>query len=130
MRSDPLHMPTRGIRLIKWAVCIALFLLAVNYYFAANARAHAGEATGGWEIEVSDADRGAYTARYALINRRDILLRLYRTGDPTLLAERTYGEHGVALTWTKDMLIYDTSIDNGAIALPPTRMDRLLAMLP
>jgi hypothetical protein len=114
----------------KRMLCIALFLLGINYYFAAHARAHAGETTGGWEVEISDTHDGAYTARYALINRRDILLRLYRTGDPTVLAERTYDEHGVALTWTKDMLIYDSSVDDGVIDLPPTRMDRLLAMLP
>ena len=56
-------------------------------------------------------------------------LRLYRTSDMKLLAERTYFAAGkVALYWTPDFLIDDSSQNDGMIALPPTRLDRLTVL--
>lgn len=120
----------RGIGFVRWVLCITLVLFGVNYCVAANDRARASANTGDWETSISDTHGGAYTAKYIVMHRDKILLRLYRTGDPALLAERTYQEHGVAFVWTEHALIYDTSEDDGGIRLPPTRMDRLLAKLP
>ncbi len=88
------------------------------------------QSQGDWQVEVSDTNNGAYSAKYTVVSRDDIVLRLYRTGDATLLAERTFREHGVEIHWTDDELICDTSADDGAIHLPPTPLDRLLARLP
>lgn len=62
-----------------------------------------------------------------------MVLRLYRTGDSTLLAERMFTEHGVELSWAEDELIYDTADESflgSGIQLPPTRLDNFLAKLP
>ena len=120
-------------RFLKWMLYIAIVIFGIKYCSDARARAHAGEYPHRWRIDVSNYPNGDYTAKSTFIGRNTILLRLYRTGDTTLLAERTFTEHGVALRWTKDMLIYDTSEDfylGGGIELPPTQIDRLLAKLP
>jgi len=56
-------------------------------------------------------------------------LRLYRTSDMELLAERTYFCAGkTELYSTPDFLIDDSSQNDGAITLPPTRLDRLMVL--
>ena len=133
MRLDAYPLLRRAIHFLKWTICIAVVVFGVKYCFESKARVHAGEPPHRWSIQVPDILNGAYTAKYTFINRDTILLRLYRTGDPTLLAERTYTEHGVDLHWSDHELIYDTSEDfylGGSIQLPPTRVDRLLAKLP
>jgi hypothetical protein len=123
----------RGARVLRWALCIAVVLVGVRYCFEARGRSRADEYPDQWRTEISDVQGGAYTARSTVVHHGTILLRLYRTGDSTLLAERTYREHGVELLWTNDELIYDTADDSflgGGIQLPPTRLDKLLAKLP
>lgn len=118
---------------LQSALWVAVVLFGLKYCFEANARAHAGESPHRWWVEVSRVHNGAYTVKSTFIRRDTVLLRLYRTGDSTLLAERTYTEHGSQLRWVDHELIYDTSDDSyldGGIQLPPTRIDRLLAMLP
>ncbi|RQO37504.1 hypothetical protein DBV14_32170 [Variovorax sp. KBW07] len=119
---------------MRLALCVAVVLLGVKYCFEAKARFRADGHPEAWWSEVSPDRDETYTARLAFIGRTTILLRLYRTGDPTLLAERSYTEAGVALRWTDDgWLIYDTSdtsYEEGSIRLPPTRLDNLLAKLP
>lgn len=130
MRLDVRAVLRRGGRVLRWTLCAAFILFAVKYCFEVKARVRADSRPDEWWSEVSPIQGGAYTARLVFTSRDTILLRLYRTGDPILLAERAYTEHGVALLWTDDWLIYDTSLDDGAIQLPPTRLDKLLAKLP
>lgn len=88
-----------------------------------------------WIEEVSDADGGLYTAKYAYLGRGWILLRIYKTGRPKLLAERTYQYLDRAkLLWLKNVIIYDAAEDelihDGGVNLPPTCLDYALANLP
>ncbi len=109
-------------------VFVALLCWAGSYYQDARIRAHATQ----FDIERSRNDGGRYTAQYAYLGRNRILLRLYRTSDMRLLAERTYEyPDAVRLVWTKESLIFDTAVDSdGEIKLPPTHFDRFTAMLP
>lgn len=88
-----------------------------------------------WIEEVSDADGGLYTAKYAYLGRGWILLRIYKTGQPELLAERTYQYLDRAkLLWLENIIIYNTAEDeliyDGGVNLPPSRLDFVLAKLP
>lgn len=123
----------RGARVLRWTLCIAVVLFGIKYCFDARARHRADGYPEEWRTERSDIPGAAYTARSTVVRHGTILLRLYRTGEPTLLAERMFAEHGVELIWTDDMLIYDTADESflgGGIQLPPTRLDKLLAQLP
>lgn len=103
--------------------------VSLSYYEGVKARASASA----FQTVQSDKDGGIYTARYAYISRDRIFLRVYRTSDMALLAERTYEYPDAAkLIWTKDSLIYDTAGegDDGKVHLPPTVVDRLLAKVP
>jgi hypothetical protein len=118
-----------GMKTLGFAlVFVALLCGAGSYYQDARVRAHATQ----FDTERSRSDGGRYTAQYAYLGRDRILLRLYRTSDMRLLAERTYEyPDAVRLVWTKEFLIFDTAVDSdGEIKLPPTHFDRLKAMLP
>jgi len=126
-------MLRRSVCVLRWALCIAILLFGIKYCFEARARVRADNNPDGWWSSVSDVQDGTYTAKRAFISSDTILLRLYRTGDPTLLAERSYRKHGVEILWTEHELIYDTadgSYLGGGIQLPPTGLDRFLAKLP
>ncbi len=126
-------MLRRSTRILRWMLCIAVVLFGINYCFEVKSRVRADNHPEEWWSEVSPDRDETYTAKLVFISRTSILLRLYRTGDPTLLAERTYTEAGVALGWADDELIYDTADESflgGGIQLPPTRLDNLLAKLP
>lgn len=123
----------RDLRLLRWALCIAVFLWGAKYWLDARGRANAGEHPYRWQIDVAIVQGVSYTAKSAFVRGDTLVLRLYRTGDPTLLAERMFTDHGVALRWVEDELIYDTADESylgGGIQLPPTRLDNLLAKLP
>lgn len=124
----------RTTHVLRWALCIAVVFLGVRYCFEVKARVRADNHPQAWWSEVSPGrDEASYTARLVFTSRTTILLRLYRTGEPTLLAERSYTEAGVPLRWAEDELIYDTADESclgGGIQLPPTRLDNLLARLP
>ncbi|RQZ42738.1 hypothetical protein DIE16_00645 [Burkholderia sp. Bp9090] len=107
---------------------VTLLLCAGSYYKDARLRAHATR----FDTELSRNDGGRYTAQYAYLGADRILLRLYRTSDMRLLAERTYeSQDSVRLVWTKESLIFDTAVDSdGEIRLPPARFDRFRAMFP
>ncbi|KUY91627.1 hypothetical protein WS50_22375 [Burkholderia territorii] len=107
---------------------IALLFCAGSYYKDARVRSQAMR----FDTELSRNDGGRYTAQYAYLGADRILLRLYRTSDMQLLAERTYeSPDSVRLVWTTESLIFDTAVDSeGEIRLPPTRFDRFKAMLP
>ena len=118
-----------GMKLIgSGLVIITLLGCATSYYKDARVRAYATR----FGTELSKNDGGRYTAKYAYLAGNRILLRLYRTSDMRLLAERTYEyADAVRLVWTKESLIFDTAADSdGEIELPPTQLDRLKAMLP
>jgi|tagenome__1003787_1003787.scaffolds.fasta_scaffold20891150_3 hypothetical protein len=116
----------------RFGVFLAVVVLtggSWSYYEGVNVRAAATK----FQSVQSDDDGGIYTARYAYLSRDRILLRVYRTSDMALLAERTYRyPDAVNLIWTKDSLIYDTSVEgrDGLVHLPPSMIDRLLARLP
>jgi hypothetical protein len=123
----------RSAPVLRWAICTAVVLFGLKYCFEAKDRIRAEKHPDEWWSEVSPVLEGAYTARLVFTSRSTILLRLYRTGEPTVLAERTYKEAGVALRWSEDELVYDIADESflgGGIQLPPTRLDRLLATLP
>jgi hypothetical protein len=107
---------------------VTLLFCADSYYKDARVRAHATQ----FDSEASRYDGGRYTAQYAYLEGNRILLRLYRTSDMRLLAERTYEyPDAVRLIWTRESLIFDTAVESdGEIKLPPTQFDRLRAMLP
>lgn len=131
--SDVRTMLRQGARVLRWALCLAVVVLGVKYCFEVKARVRADHHPDEWWSEVSPDPGGAYTARLVFTSRTTILLRLYRTGEPTLLAERSYAEAGVALRWAEDGLTYDIADESflgGGIRLPPTRLDNLLAKLP
>ncbi|WP_232515205.1 hypothetical protein [Burkholderia ambifaria] len=114
--------------LVSGLTIIILLGCAASYYKDARIRAHAVR----FNTELSKNDGGHYTAQYAYLADGRILLRLYRTSDMRLLAERTYEyPDAVRLIWAKESLIFDTAVESdGEIELPPTRLDRLRAMLP
>lgn len=119
--------------LLKWAFLITMVIFSAKYCFEAKSRFGADVALKGWWVETSDYPDAQYLAKQIFVSREKILLRLYRVGDPTLLAERMYRNNGVKLFWTKNELIYDSSDDSylgGGIQLPPTRLDSFLAKLP
>ncbi|SCX54098.1 hypothetical protein SAMN03159363_1418 [Variovorax sp. EL159] len=132
--SDSRSVLRRGARLLCWTLCLATALLGAKYCLDAWGRAHAGEHPYRWQIDTATVQGVSYTAKSAFVRGDTLVLRLYRTGDPTLLAERMFTEHGVELHWTEDgWLIYDTSdtsYEEGSIRLPPTRLDNFLARLP
>ncbi|WP_322023121.1 hypothetical protein [Burkholderia sp. BCC1977] len=107
---------------------VTVLFCAGSYYKDARVRAHATR----FDSELSTNGGGRYTAQYAYLGADRILLRLYRTSDMRLLAERTYEyPDSVRLVWTKESLIFDTAVgSDGEIRLPPTRFDRFKAMLP
>ncbi|UXZ85106.1 hypothetical protein [Burkholderia multivorans] len=118
-----------GMKALGSALAIVILLFCAGvYYKDARLRARATQ----FVTEPSRGDGGRYTARYAYLGGERILLRLYRTSDMRLLAERTYAyPDAVRLIWTKESLIFDTAVDHdGEIPLPPTGFDRLKAMLP
>ncbi|WP_244138727.1 hypothetical protein [Burkholderia sp. BCC1640] len=107
---------------------VTLLFCAGSYYKDARVRSQAMR----FDTELSRNNGGRYTAQYAYLGADRILIRLYRTSDMRLLAERTYeSPDSVRLVWTKKSLIFDTAVDSeGEIRLPPTRFDRFKAMLP
>ncbi|WP_232036232.1 hypothetical protein [Burkholderia stabilis] len=107
---------------------VTILICAGSYYQDAHVRARATQ----FDTELSRNDGGRYTAQYAYLAGDRILLRLYRTSDMRLLAERTYAyPDSVRLVWTKGSLIFDAAVDSdGEIKLPPTLFDRFKAMLP
>ncbi|MGU7780882.1 hypothetical protein [Burkholderia sp. PU8-34] len=118
-----------GVKALSSGLAIVTLLFcAGSYYKDARVRAHATQ----FDTELSKNDGGHYTAQYAYLGADRILLRLYRTSDMRLLAERTYEyPDSVRLVWTKESLIFDTAVDSdGEIRLPPTQFDRFKAMLP
>ncbi|WP_254218161.1 hypothetical protein [Burkholderia multivorans] len=118
-----------GMKAFGSALAIVILLFCAGaYYKDARLRARATQ----FVTELSRGDGGRYAARYAYLGGERILLRLYRTSDMQLLAERTYAyPDAVRLIWTKESLIFDTAVDHdGEIRLPPTRFDRFKAMLP
>ncbi|WP_257128106.1 hypothetical protein [Burkholderia sp. MSMB1072] len=118
-----------GMKALGFGVAVVAFLgCAGSYYQDAHVRARATQ----FDTELSRSDGGRYTAQYTYLAGDRILLRLYRTSDMRLLAERTYEyPDSVRLIWTKDSLIFDAAVDSdGEIKLPPTLFDRFKAMLP
>jgi hypothetical protein len=116
-------------RILVWAALLLVVGSALKYQ--ADVRTRMG--ANAFKESVSSTDGGLYTARYAYLGGEEFLLRVYRTADMALLAERTYPEpDAVDLLWTKEKLIYDTSAFDGKgyIALPPTLLDGIRAKLP
>ncbi|WP_260435994.1 hypothetical protein [Burkholderia sp. Bp9143] len=118
-----------GMKVLGLGLATVTFLcFAGSYYQDARVRARATQ----FDTERSRNDGGRYTAQYAYLGGDRILLRLYRTSDMQLLAERTYEyPDAVRLIWTKESLIFDTAVDSdGEIKLPPAQIERWKAMLP
>jgi hypothetical protein len=116
----------------RFAKVVPLALLAVCALgYVLNLRSRMTECT--WERSVSNDDGGLYTAEYCNIALDKVLLRIRRTSDGSLLAERTYRYlDAPKVTWTRDRVVFDTYENGnaGAVALPPTLLDRLRARLP
>ena len=115
-------------RMTFWTVLICA---SFNYYGDASRR----ETAHGWQTQTSTKDEGIYTAKNTSLGSEIMLIRLYKTGANTLLAERTYDSMDIPrVFWTKDKLIYSTNDSSmfydGAINLPPSWIDKVLAQLP
>lgn len=118
-----------GKRFAGWLSGAILIMYALGY--AMDARTRMTECI--WERSFSNEDGGLYTAEYCNLKLDKVLLRVYRTSDSTLLAERTYRYlDAPKVTWTKDRLVFDTyeNGDGGSVPLPPTLLDRTRARLP
>lgn len=116
---------------IRKIIYFISFCAVINYYGDASRRAHAKQ----WESQISTKDGGIYTARYTSLTSEIMLIRLYRTGENKLLAERTFNHSDMPrIFWTENFLLYDSNdlsiFYDGAISLPPTWIDTLLAQLP
>ena len=119
------------VSIIKKIIFIAIFIVLINYYGDASRRSTAEN----WSSQSSTEDDGTYTTRYTYLTSHVMVIRLYKTGEKTLLAERTFDHSDMPrVFWTKDKLIYSTNDSStfydGFINLPPTWIDRLLAQLP
>jgi len=125
----PLEQRFQGILRLLLAV---LFLgVALDYLCDARSRSGADK----WIVESSVWDNGTYTARYAYLDRRTGLLRLYETKSGRLLAERTFiYPDKIRLDWEPGMVVYSTNessfLHDGAIEFPPSTLDRILAFFP
>lgn len=105
-------------RMTFWTVLICA---SFNYYGDASRRSTAED----WSIETSTEDDGIYTTKYTYLTSHIMVIRLYKTGENTLLAERTFDHSDMPrVFWTKDKLIYCTNDSSmfydGAINLPPS----------
>jgi hypothetical protein len=110
-----------------WFGSIFIVVVSWNYYHDAIDRAKATD----FDKELSDneAYKGEYMAEYAYLPGRRIYLRVYRSSDMALIADRTYSYPDAAkLFWSEDSLVYDTR--GGSLSLPPTLYDRIMAKLP
>jgi len=117
--------------MVKKILIILCAFFAVDYYGDASRRANAHV----WESDVSTADGGLYTALYTVLTDELMLIRLYKTGDKSLLAERTFIHMDIPrISWDKDKLFYSTNDSSlfydGFIHLPPRLIDKVLAHLP
>ena len=125
-------MNTKSITAVTRKIALTMLLfIAIDYYGDASRRMKAYE----WIISTSTEDDGFYTAQYTALTSEIMLIRLYKTGEDKLLAERTFIHSDIPrVFWTKDCLVYDTNDSSlfydGGINLPPTWIDRLLAQLP
>lgn len=125
-------MKTKFLIPIAAKVILLIFIIvALLYHRDVNRRSTAKN----WDSQLSTEDDGIYTAKYTYLKSDVMLIRLYRTGEETLLAERTFDHSDMPrVFWTKDKLIYSTNDSSmfydGFINLPPTWIDRLLAQLP
>ena len=122
----------RAVLSLTYGICVVAILVFFAGYGSDVIYRNSAEH---WFKEVSDVDGGLYTARYSYLGRGWILLRIYKTGDAKILAERTYQYGDTAkLVWTDDAVVYDTSengiLHDGAISLPPTWLDGVLAKIP
>ena len=105
--------------------------VCVPYYQGLMLRLQARD----WHVERSTADGGIYTARYAVLDQANVVLRIYRSTDEVLLAERTFHDpHWPGLAWERSAVIYKNgataTLDDGAVSLPPHWTERLMAALP
>lgn len=119
------------VSIIKKISFVVIFITVINYYGDASRRSTAED----WSIQTSTEDDGIYTTKYTYLTSHIMVIRLYKTGENTLLAERTFDHSDMPrVFWTKDKLIYSTNdssmLYDGFINLPPTWIDRLLAQLP
>lgn len=109
----------------------SLCSVCVPYYQGLMIRLQASA----WHAEQSTANGGIYTAQYALVDPDNVVVRIYRTADNKILAERTFRDpYWSGLAWERLAVIYKNgsaaTLDDGAIALPPHWTDRLSALLP
>jgi hypothetical protein len=106
-----------------------IFMISLtNYAVDANLRMSA-EPGCQWN-HISNPNGFPYQVRFCYLNKETVSLRLYDAQGHRLLAERTFFELDRPLIyWESDALGYDVS--NGQkIALPPTYIDRLRALMP
>lgn len=80
---------------------------------------------------VASPDRSDYSARYCILTKETVLLRVYDAAGGRLLAERAFWHPDWPhFFWRSHELGYDAYPDGGAITLPPTLLDHLRAKLP
>lgn len=105
--------------------------MAVSYLLAAQMRARISTS----KCARSVSPDSQYVARTCYSGDRTVL-RVLTKDESSLLAERTFADHGddpVKIFWQQDRLEYDDGNDGvhlSAINLPPTLLDRALANLP
>ena len=73
---------------------------------------------------------GRYRLEYAVTSRDFNWMRLYRSGDNEVIADRRFwGETPYRINWYEDS-VYIASSDESAISLPPPWWERWTAKLP
>jgi hypothetical protein len=109
---------------------VALAALSYTWSYLKNVRLRSVVTPADCNSEQS-AD-GHYIARYCYIGSA-IVLRLYDETGAQLLVERTYRDTSgvpVKLYWKKSALLYPEDRGLGAISLPPSLYDQMVAKLP
>lgn len=80
---------------------------------------------------VTSPEKSDYSARYCILTKETVLLRVYDAAGGRLLAERAFWHPDWPhFFWRPHELGYDAYPNGGAVPLPPTLLDRLRAKLP
>ncbi|WP_043344323.1 hypothetical protein [Cupriavidus basilensis] len=121
----------RFTKILRWTFYVVVLVLLVCHIQNARLRATADHCTR------HKSDNSAYVAEQCVIDHWKglvtVRLRIFRNGEDTVLAERTYTADEKILNWDLNgkAVYYGVEASDGdSIALPPSRLDRLRAVLP
>lgn len=113
-----------------WLSTCAVLVAMIDYVADARMRARMVPQCR-WNDVRPTREAMPYLARWCIVERDVVILRLYDEAGGTLLAERMFDYPDVPrIYWELDELGYRTFTDWGAIGLPPSTLDRWRTRLP